>query len=315
MTDLHISLCGVSLPGPLVLASGIWGSSAATLIRAARAGAGAVTSKSCSLEPRTGHPNPTVLPWACGLINAVGLTNPGAHEERHILALARAGLQPLGVALIASVFGEDVDSYADAVVALAPAQPDLIELNVSCPNVQAIGSMAPEFGRPFAYDPHATAQVTRAVRQVWSGPLLVKLSPNTPDLVAVGRAAIEAGADGLTAINTLGPGMLIDLAARRPVLAHLAGGLSGPAIHPVAVRCVYELWGALKVPIIGTGGVSSGRDALALIMAGATAVGIGSALQHDGEAVFGRIMAEMRALMDAWGVETLSELRGAAHHA
>ena len=121
MTDLRATLCGVALPGPLVLASGIWGSSAATLVRAARAGAGAVTSKSCSLEPRTGHPNPTVLPWECGLINAVGLTNPGAHEERHVLEAARAELRPLGAALIASVFGGDVASFVGAVAALAPA--------------------------------------------------------------------------------------------------------------------------------------------------------------------------------------------------
>jgi len=307
MTDLRVTLCGVPLPGPLVLASGIWGSSATTLVRAARAGAGAVTSKSCSLEPRAGHPNPTVLPWACGLINAVGLTNPGADEERRELEAARAGLRPLSAALIASVFGGDVASFVGAVVALAPAQPDLLEINVSCPNVQA------EHGRPFAYDPAATAAVTRAVREVWRGPLLVKLSPNTPDLVAVGAAAMEAGADGLTAVNTLGPGMLIDLAARRPVLSNLVGGVSGPALNPIAVRCVYDLWGALHVPIVGTGGVSSGRDALALVMAGATAVGVGSALERDGEAAFGRIMGEMRVLMEQLGAEALAELQGAAH--
>jgi len=307
--DLSVSLCGVSLPGPLVLASGIWGCAAATLVRAARAGAGAVTAKSCSLEPRIGHPNPTVLPWDHGLINAVGLTNPGAAEERHVLEETRAALRPLGVALIASVFGGDAASYAAAVELLAPAQPDLIELNVSCPNVHE------EFGQPFAHDPRATAEVTRAVRGVWSGPLLVKLSPNTPNMVAVGEAAMEAGADGLTAVNTLGPGMLIDLTARRPVLANLVGGVSGPAIHPIAVRCVYDLWAALKAPIVGTGGVTSGRDALAMIMAGATAIGIGSALEHDGEAVFRRVMDEMHALMGELGVETLSELQGAAHHA
>ncbi|MGC9360688.1 MAG: dihydroorotate dehydrogenase [Anaerolineae bacterium] len=307
--DLCVNLCRVSLPGPLVLASGIWGSAAATLVRAARAGAGAVTSKSCSLEPRVGHPNPTVLPWDHGLINAVGLTNPGAAEERLVLEEARAGLHPLGAALIASVFGGDAAAYAAAVDLLAPAQPDLIEINVSCPNVHH------EFGQPFAHDPRATAEVTRAVRGVWSGPLLVKLSPNTPDLVAVGDAAMTAGADGLTAVNTLGPGMLIDLAARRPVLSNLVGGVSGPAMHPIALRCVYELWAALKAPIVGTGGVSSGREALAMIMAGATAVGIGSALQGDGEAVFARVMGEMWALMDELGVETLAELLGVAHHA
>lgn len=305
--DLSVELAGVRLPNPLVLASGIWGSAAGTLVRAAQGGAGAVTSKSCSLEPRAGHPNPTVLHWGHGLINAVGLSNPGAIAEREELARARAGLVGTGAALIASVFGDSPAAFAQAVEIVAQAEPEIIELNISCPNVES------EFGQPFALDPAAAGQVTGAVRGVYRGPLLVKLSPNADDLLAVGRAVVAAGADGLTMGNTLGPGMLIDLEARRPILSNRVGGLSGPAVRPVAVRCIYELAAALDVPIVGVGGVSSGHDALEMIMAGATAVGIGSALYAEGEAVFGRVLAEMRAWMQQEGVASLEEIRGCAH--
>lgn len=305
--DLSVSLAGVPLRNPLVLASGIWGSGAGTLVRAGRAGAGAVTSKSCSVLPRRGHPNPTVLSWGQGLINAVGLSNPGAEAERDELVRAREDLRASGAALIVSVFGDSPEAFAEAVRILEPVGADLVEVNISCPNVHS------EFGRPFALEPLAAAQVTEAVRREHAGPLLVKLSPNTPDLLDVARAVVSAGADGLTAINTLGPGMVIDLHARRPILANLTGGVSGPAIRPIAVRCVYEIAQALDVPIIGTGGVSSGADALEMIMAGATAVGIGSALETDGEEIFGRVLREIAALMSELGVATLDEIRGCAH--
>lgn len=305
--DLSVSLAGVPLRNPLVLASGIWGSGAGTLVRAGRAGAGAVTSKSCSVLPRKGHPNPTVLSWGHGLINAVGLSNPGAEAERDELMRAREELRASGAALIVSVFGDSPEAFAETVRILEPVGADLVEVNISCPNVHS------EFGRPFALEPAAAAQVTEAVRREHAGPLFVKLSPNTSDLVDVARAVVSAGADGLTAINTLGPGMVIDLHARRPILANLTGGVSGPAIRPIAVRCVYEIAQALDVPIIGTGGVSSGADALEMIMAGATAVGIGSALETDGEEIFGRVLREIAALMSELGVATLDEIRGCAH--
>lgn len=307
MASLSVELCGRRWPTPLALASGIWGSCAETLVRAARAGAGAVTSKSCSVAPRAGHPNPTVLAWEHGLINAVGLSNPGAEAERQILAQAKAGLAPTGAALIASVFGGSPAEFAEAAATVAGSDPDYIELNISCPNVES------EFGQPFALEPRAAAQVTARVREVFQGRLLVKLSPNAPDIVAVAQAVAEAGADGLTAVNTLGPGMLLDVRARRPVLANRVGGVSGPALHPIAVRCVYELSRAVGLPIIGTGGVQCGADALRMIMAGATAVGVGSALYQEGDAAFGRILAEMEALMEAAGIASLDEIRGCAH--
>ena len=308
MVTLNVSLCGVELPNPLILASGILGTEAELLARVARDGAGAVTAKSCSLEPRAGHPNPTVLAWGPGLINAVGLANPGVEAEVEELRRARALLQPLGVALIASVFADTVDNFGRVAARVARAEPDLIEVNISCPNVHD------EFGLPFAADPGATAQATAAVREAVPPdiPVLVKLSPNVADIAAIARAVESAGADGITAINTLS-GMVIDVHARRPILANRSGGLSGPAIHPLALRCVYDIYRAVRIPVVGTGGVSSGRDAVAMIMAGATAVGVGSAVYDGGPEVLGRIGAEMAALMAELGYESVDEMRGAAH--
>lgn len=307
MVDLSVDLCGLRLRNPFVLASGIWGSCAETLVRVGRAGAGAVTSKSCSLTPRQGHPNPTVLAWGHGLINAVGLSNPGASEERRILAAAKRGLTPLGVPLAASVFGESADHFRRAVEIIAQAEPDLIELNVSCPNV------SDEFGLPFALDPDAAAQVTAAVRAVYDGRLFIKLSPGALQVGRVAQAVAAAGADGITAVNTMGPGMIIDVRARRPVLSNRIGGVSGAALRPVALRCVFEIAEAVSLPIIGTGGVASGEDAMAMIMAGATAVGLGSALYQEGEAVFGRLADELSALMQEEGYRQIADFQGVAH--
>ena len=307
MPDLSVDLLGVRLRNPLVLASGIWGSCAETLVRAARAGAGAVTSKSCSLEPRVGHPNPTVLAWEGGLINAVGLTNEGAPATRDMLIEAKRGLEPLGVPLIASVFEHSVERFRRVAEIIAEAGADFLELNISCPNVES------EFGLPFALDAVAAADVTAAVRMVYGGRLLVKLSPNATDIAAIAMAVVEAGADGLTAVNTLGPGMVIDVRARRPILFNRVGGVSGPALRPVAVRCVYDVARSVDVPIVGTGGVATGEDAMQMIMAGAAAVGVGTAFHTHGEDVFRRIEGQLSALMKEEGYATLDAVRGCAH--
>lgn len=308
MGDLRVSLCGVQLAGPLVLASGILGTEAELLARVARAGAGAVTAKSCSLEPRAGHPNPSVLAWEHGLINAVGLANPGVEAEIDELARAKALLRPTGAALIASIFADTVEHFARVAALVVEARPDLIEVNISCPNVHD------EFGTPFSADPGAASEVTAAVKEAVAGaaPVLVKLSPNVADIRAIARAVQGAGADGITAVNTL-TGMVIDVHARRPVLANRTGGLSGPAIRPLAVRCVYDVYQAVDLPIVGTGGVTCGRDAVEMILAGATAVGIGSAVYEGGPEVFARIGTEIEALMAELGAGSLDELRGAAH--
>ena len=305
--DLSVELCGVPLRNPLVLAAGVLGTTAALMERVARAGAGAVTAKSCGLAPRQGHPNPTVVAYGGGLLNAIGLANPGAEAMAGILRHARSRCAPLGVPVIASVFGETAAAFGEVVRVLEAAEPDLYEVNISCPNV------ASEFGQPFAADPVQAAAATAAVRAATRRPVIVKLSANVSDIVAVARAVVDAGADAINAINTLGPGMVIDIRARAPVLANKVGGLSGPAIRPVAVRCVYELSRAVPVPIIGTGGVMSGEDMVEMIMAGATAVGVGSAFQYRGIDAAAAMNAELAAFMAEQGFHSLTEMRGLAH--
>ena len=305
--DLGINLCGVPLPNPLVLASGILGTEAALMVRVARSGAGAITAKSCGPEPRAGHANPTVLDWGPGLINAVGLANPGIDEVVPLLRETANRLQSLGVPLIASIFAHTVDDFARVAERVSDARPDLIEVNVSCPNVSA------EMGRPFALDPGDTAAVTRAVTSATDIPVLVKLSPNVVDIVEIARSAVEAGASGLTLINSLGPGMVIDVESGRPVLSNRVGGVSGPAVRPIAVRCVHDVTCAVDVPVIGTGGVMTGRDAIEMIMAGATGVGVGSAVYWGGLEVFARINEEIEDFMMAHGYAALDEMKGIAH--
>jgi dihydroorotate dehydrogenase (NAD+) catalytic subunit len=312
--DLKVRLCGVELPNPLILASGVLGTEAELMARVARCGAGAVTAKSCSLEPRAGHPNPTVLAWEHGLINAVGLANPGVEAEvkeltrTKDLLRAMAGTQAPAPRLIASIFADTVEHFALVAARITSAGPDLIEVNISCPNVHD------EFGTPFAADAAAAAGVTAAVKEAVGGrtPVLVKLSPNVTDIAAIACSVETAGADGITAINTP-TGMIIDVHARRPILANRTGGLSGPAIRPLAVRCVYEIYRAVDIPIVGTGGVRTGREAVEMVMAGATAVGVGSAVYREGPEAFGRIGEEMRTLMAELGYESLEQMRGAAH--
>jgi dihydroorotate dehydrogenase (NAD+) catalytic subunit len=304
--DLSVDFCGVRLPNPTVLASGILGTSAALLERVARAGAGAVTCKSCSPQPRAGHPNPTVLDWGYGYLNAVGLANPGVEEQVGILKDTKARLQPLGVPLIASIFAETVEGFARTAARVSEAAPDLIEVNISCPN------LGHELGRPFSAEPESAAAVTRAVKAETSVPVIVKLSPNVSDIAAIARAAEAAGADALAAINTVA-GMAIDIHAGRPILANREGGVSGPAIRPVAVRCIYECYRAVSIPILGIGGVMTGGDAVELIMAGATAVGVGSATHQRGPEVVGLIAQELAAFMVEEGYASVAEMRGLAH--
>lgn len=305
--DLTVDLCGIRLRNPLVLASGVLGTEPGILQRVGLAGAGAVTSKSCSLLPRKGHPNPTVLDWGPGLINAVGLANPGVEEEVRILREARERLAGEGVALFASIVAGTVEEFAEVARRISVAEPDLIEVNISCPNVIS------EFGELFAHRPGSAAAVTRAVKDATDIPVSVKLSPNVTDIVAIAQAVAEAGADAITAINAVGPGMVIDVESGRPFLSNREGGISGPAIRPVAVRCVYRIAQAVDVPIIGTGGVARGRDVVEMVMAGATAVGVGSAVYWRGPELFGELLAEVQEFLTSHGYGSLAEIRGLAH--
>ncbi len=302
------SFLHLQLPSPLVLASGIWGTSAQLLARAAQAGCGAVTTKSAGPEARGGHVNPTCIDWAGGLLNAIGLPNPGAHHERAILRQARVELAPLGSALIASFFADTVENFGSVAAILAEAEPDLLEANISCPNVHS------DFGEPFAASATAAAAVTASIKEaVPHIPLIVKLAPDVPDIARIAGAVVEAGADAICAINTM-PGMIIDIESGQPVLQNRRGGVSGPALLPIALRCVYEIHKALpSTPIIGVGGVISGRDAIAMIMAGATLVGVGSAIHFRGPDAITLILDEMSVWLEGHGYSSAASVQALAH--
>jgi len=303
MADLTCDFLNLRLRNPIVLASGILGTSADLLERVARAGAGAVTAKSCGPIPRVGHPNPVAVDWGHGLLNAIGLSNPGAEAEAKMLVEARERLESLGVPVIASIFAGTVAEFGDVARIIAAARPHVIEVNISCPNV------ADEFGTPFAASCESAAAVTEAVkRNAGEIPIAVKLAPNVPDIGRIAAAVVEAGADAITAINTM-PGMVINAEAGRPVLSNRIGGISGPALKPVALRCVYQIARAVDVPVIGTGGVTTGRDAAEMLMAGATAVGVGSAVWTRGPEALGQIAGELAAFMEQHGYGTLQDLR------
>lgn len=302
---LKTTFLGIALKNPLVLASGVLGTSASLMERAAREGAGAVTSKSAGPTARSGHANPVTLAWGNNVINAIGLTNPGCQEELPILIETKKRLNALGVPLFASIFAGTVEEFGEVAKVIAQAKPDLIEVNISCPNV------ASDFGEPFSANPVSAAAVTRSVRAAVSIPISVKLAPNVPNLAQIAKAVVAEGANAITAINTV-PAMLIDAYAGRPVLKNKTGGLSGLAIKPIALRAVWELSQAVSVPIIGTGGVTKGLDAAEMIMAGASLVGVGSAVVNDGPAVFARIARELGEFMQLEGYQSLEEMSGKA---
>lgn len=304
--DLSVTLCGVRLPNPTVLAAGILGLTHQVLVRVAQAGAGAVTTKSVSLAPRDGYPNPVVLDWGQGLINAVGLANPGVEVMVEEIRAAKEQLAPLGVPLIASIFADTIYDFGTVARYVSEAQPDLIEVNISCPNLDD------RYLRMFAADPHVSAQVTRRVKANTDIPVLVKLSPNVADIAKIAQAVVEAGADGITAVNSLGPGLILDIETSRPLLAHGTGGVSGPALRPIAVRCVRDICRAVSVPVVGVGGVTNGRDVVEMVLVGATAVGIGSAVYYQGMEVFQRSCEQLKAYMEQHGHASLDDFRGRA---
>ncbi|MEG1988133.1 MAG: dihydroorotate dehydrogenase [Oscillibacter sp.] len=303
MVDLSISLAGVPLKNPIIPASGTFGYGREFAELYDLNLLGSFSFKGTTGEARLGNPQPRIAETASGMLNAVGLQNPGVDAviAEEIPNMARLFHGPL----IANVGGFSLAEYAENCRKLdACENVGILEVNISCPNVHG-------GGKNFGSDPHAAAEVTRAVKAVTRKPVFMKLTPNVTDIGEIARACADAGADGICLINTL-LGLRIDLKTKRPLLANRTGGLSGPAIFPVALRMVWDVYEAVKLPIIGLGGVSSAEDVAEMMLAGATAVEIGAANLRDPFACK-TILAGLPALCERLGTTKIADLTGAAH--
>lgn len=304
MVNLSVNLAGVELKNPIIPASGTFGYGREYAELYDLNILGSFSWKGTTGAARLGNPQPRIAETAGGMLNAVGLQNPGidaviAREVPHIAEIFQGPV-------IANVGGFSLDEYAENCAKLNNVeQVAILEVNISCPNVHA-------GGKNFGCDPHAAAEVTRAVKAVTNKPVFMKLTPNVTDIAEIARACENAGADGLCLINTL-LGMRIDLNTKRPVIANRTGGLSGPAIFPVALRMVWDVYEAVKIPIIGCGGVSSAEDAAEMMLAGAAAVEVGAANLVDPMACK-TIIEHLPAVCQRLGVDHISELTGGAHH-
>ncbi|MCF6157390.1 MAG: dihydroorotate dehydrogenase [wastewater metagenome] len=301
--NLSVRVGNIQLRNPTILASGILGVTKALLKRVAENGAGAVTTKSMSKEPREGHKNPTVITFEAGMLNAVGYSNPGIEKA----AREFADIQDVGVPAIASVIGTHKEDFVRVVEGLSGTHFSAIEIPLSCPHTPGFGLLAGQG------TPQATFEITSAVRKVTELPLFIKLSPSIPEISTIAKAAEDAGANAITAVNSMGPGMIINIEAQKPILDYKVGGVTGDALRPIATRCVYDLYEAINIPIIGTGGVSTGRHAIEMMMAGASAVGIGTGVYYRGIDVFKKICEEISQWMRENSISDINTIKGAAH--
>lgn len=301
--NTKVNLCGITLDNPVIPASGTfgYGYEFADLYNINELGT--FSFKGTTRQPRFGNPTPRIAECSAGMINAVGLQNPGVEAviSRELPRLKECFHKPV----MANVSGFSVEDYAYTCQKLdAEEQVGWLEVNVSCPNVHG-GGMS------FGTEPEAAAQVTRAVKAVTKKPVIIKLSPNVTDIVSIAKACEQAGADGISLINTM-LGMRIDLRRRKPVIANTMGGFSGPAIFPVALRMVYQVSKALSIPVVGMGGVSSAEDIIEMMLAGATAVEVGAANLVNPYASLD-IVRSLPEAMEKYGIENLSEIIGGAH--
>ena len=298
--DLSVSLCGIRLANPVIPASGTFGFGLELADSFDLNLLGGISLKGTTREARFGNPTPRIAECTAGMINSVGLQNPGI--EALVSDKAPALRKIYSGAIIANISGFSVEEYAyNCAKADACPDIDIIEVNVSCPNVHA-GGMA------FGTDPDSAAAVTKAVKAVTHKPVFIKLSPNVTDIVAIARACEDAGADGITLINTL-LGMRIDIKRRQPVIANKMGGFSGPAVFPLALRMVYQVAHACKIPVMGCGGVRRAEDVVEMMMAGATAVQVGAENLRNPLAC-PEIVKALPALMDSLGINSLQEIIG-----
>lgn len=301
--DLSVCFNKIRFPNPVLLASGILGVTKSSLKNVISHGAGGCVIKSVSLEPRAGHSGPNIITFEAGVMNAVGYSNAGLSSAKKEFK----SLKELKAPVIASIIGQNEKEFARMAEELLPGDFAAVELALSCPHTPGYGTLSGQ------NSPDNTEKITRAVREKTRLPVWVKLSPNSPHLGEVGKAAEAGGADAIVAVNTLGPGMIIDINTAKPVIGFKIGGVSGPALRPIAVRCVYDLFEAVKIPIVGVGGVSRGKDAVEMMMAGASAVQIGSGVYYRGLDVFKKVNNEISKFMAAKKIKLLKSIVGQAH--
>lgn len=304
MDRLSVNLCGIELANPVIPASGTFGYGYEFAEIYDINELGTFSFKGTTREPRFGNPTPRIAECTAGMLNAVGLQNPGVDKviAEELPKLKKCFNKPV----IANVSGFSIDEYAEVCARLdKEEQVGWLEVNVSCPNVHG-GGMS------FGTDPKAAAEVTAAVKKVTTKPVIIKLSPNVTDIAAIAVACEETGADAVSLINTL-MGLRIDLNTRKPVLANITGGFSGPAVFPVALRMVYQVARAVSIPVIGVGGVTTAEDVIEMLLAGATAVEVGAANLIDPCACL-NIIRDLPRVMDKYNINTLKEIVGGANN-
>ena len=300
MAELKVTLCGIEMDNPIIPASGCFGYGYEFAELYDINCLGTFSFKGTTKDPRFGNPTPRIAECSAGMINAVGLQNPGVDKviSEELPKLKQCFHKPV----MANVSGFSVEDYAYTCERLdKEEQVGWLEVNISCPNVHG-GGMS------FGTSPEAAATVTAAVKKVTTKPVIIKLSPNVTDIVSIAKACEEAGADGISLINTL-LGMRIDLRTKKPVIANKMGGFSGSAIFPVAVRMVYQVAHAVKIPVVGMGGVTTAEDVIEMMLAGATAVEVGAANLVDPYACYNMVQ-ELPAVMERYGIKSLSEIIG-----
>jgi len=302
MVNLGIKFCGVEFANPTVLASGILGVTASSLKNVIRNGAGGVTTKSIWMEEHKGHKNPTMFGTENYFINAVGLSDAGI--EKAISETFPEYNDEKPAPIIASIVAGKIDDFGLLAEKISQCDPDVIEVNISCPNVEN------EFGKPFACVSCDAAAVTKVVRAHTKKPVIIKLSPNVSNIGEIAKACKDAGADGFCAVNTFGPGLAVDINTRMPILTNKVGGVSGPGIKPLAVKCVYDVFKATGSPIVGTGGVLTGEDVIEMMMVGARLVGMGTMVYYRGVEGFKKVVSEVEEWCNKNGVKNLEEIIG-----
>jgi len=298
--SLETKIGPVRLENPLLLASGILGETAESMVRVHLSGAAGVVTKSIGLEPRRGYVNPTVFEFEGGLLNAMGLPNPGIEYFRHVIRSLKAE----GIFTVGSIFDAEPEGFANLGSIMQEEGADAVELNLSCPHARGVGS---EVGS----DPGNVSRIVRAVRGAVGIPVWAKLTPNTHDIAGLASAAEAAGADAIVAINTV-RAMAISSRARMPVLSNASGGLSGRAVKYIGLKAVYDISSVCSIPVIGVGGIYSGTDVAEYLMAGASAVQIGTAVAEHGPELFSKINAQLLRFMKREHFSSLEELKGIA---